>query len=118
MNDKFLKKLPSNDNDNDNNIINENENNENENNEETNLKENNEKSKQSNKFTIIQKISLILFILFFILAIVGVMALDWWFKQMGATFLVLGIILIFLLRKGEQKGLEIFMKGLGILSEL
>ena len=88
MNDKFLKKLPSDDNDH--NLINENESNE-----ETKLKENDEKYKQPNKFTIIQKISLILFILFFILAIVGVMALDWWFKEMGATFLVLGIILIF-----------------------
>ena len=32
---------------------------------------------------------------------------------MGAIFLVLGIIFMFLMRKGEQKGLELFIKGSG-----
>ena len=58
-----------------------------------------------------QKISLILFGCSFIIFILGITVLDWWFEQLGAIFLVLGIILIFLLRKGEQKGIEIFTKG-------
>ena len=45
--------------------------------------------------------------------IYGVMALDWWFEHMSATFLVFSVILIFLLGKGESKGIEIFIKGAG-----
>ena len=80
--------------------------------EETLLKENEDENKKNeHKFTLMQKISLILFGCSFIDFIVGLTSLDWWFEEMGATFLVLGIILIFLLRKGEQKGIEMFIKG-------
>ena len=80
--------------------------------EETLLKENEDENKKNeNKFTHMQKISLILFGCSFIVFIVGLTSLDWWFEEIGATFLVLGIILIFLLRKGEQKGIEMFIKG-------
>ena len=68
---------------------------------------------QYGEFTIIQKISLILFGLSFVLLIVGVSAIDWWFEQISAIFLFLGIILIFLARKGEVKGIELFTKGAG-----
>ena len=79
--------------------------------EEINLKGNNNEDIIINKFTVLQKISLILFGGSFIIFIVGITALDWWFEQIGAIFLVLGIIIIFLIRKGEQKGIEIFTKG-------
>ena len=65
------------------------------------------------QFTLIQKISLILFGLSFVLLIVGVCALGWWFEQLAAIFMVLGIILIFLIRKGEVKGIQLFAKGAG-----
>ena len=102
INDKFLKKKDSND-ENLNNIDDE----------EAQLKGNGEKPKTPSKFTIIQKISLIIFGLCFVLLIIGVVALDWWFEQMGAIFLISGIIFMFLLRKGEQKGIEVFTKGAG-----
>ena len=41
------------------------------------------------QFTIIQKISLILFGLAFVLLIIGVSALGWWFEQLAAIFLFL-----------------------------
>ena len=59
------------------------------------------------QFTIIQKISLILFGLAFVLLIIGVSALGWWFEQLAAIFLFLGIILIFMAQKGEVKGIQI-----------
>ena len=68
---------------------------------------------EKNNFTIIQKISLILFGGSFILLIVGVSALNWWFLQIATIFLFLGIILIFLIGKGEVKGIEIFTQGAG-----
>ena len=77
------------------------------------LENSEEKPKKPSKFTAIQKISLILFGLCFALLVVGVIVLNWWFQQIGAIFLVLGIILMFLLRNGEQKGIEIFIKGSG-----
>jgi len=85
----------------------------NENDEETRLKDSNEKDNKPNKFTIIQKISLILYGCSFVLMIVGITALNWWLKEMAAIFLVLGIILMFLIKKGEQKAIEIFIKGSG-----
>ena len=81
--------------------------------EETSLKKENENKKNEHKFTVMQKLSLILFGCSFIIFIVGVTALGWWFEEMGAIFLVLGIIYMFLMRKGEQKGLELFIKGSG-----
>ena len=65
------------------------------------------------EFSIIQKISLIFFGLAFVLLVVGVVALGWWFEQIAAIFLFLGIILIFMIRKGEVKGIELFTKGAG-----
>jgi len=81
--------------------------------EETSLKKENENKKNEHNFTVMQKLSLILFGCSFIIFIVGVTALGWWFEEMGAIFLVLGIIYMFLMRKGEQKGLELFIKGSG-----
>ena len=80
------------------------------NNEDQKLKE--PKSKNI-EFTWIQKISLILFALTFIIMIIGVTVLQWWFVEMGTVFFLLGIILIILARRGEKEGIEIFAKGAG-----
>ena len=66
---------------------------------------------QANKFTLVQKIGLISFLIGFTLMIVGVMAFDWWFEHMAALFLGFSILLVILLRKGEAKGIEVFIKG-------
>lgn len=64
-------------------------------------------------FTIKRKIIVILFVLAFVVFIVGIIALDWWFEQAGAVFLVSGIIFMFLSCQGEEKSIQIFMKGAG-----
>ncbi len=66
-----------------------------------------------NNFTFIQKISLIIFGSGFVGVIIGVILLDWWFIQMASLFIVIAIILMFLLRKGEKKSIEAFIKGAG-----
>ena len=43
--------------------------------------------------------------------ITGVMLFDWYFEEMAGTFLVIGIILMILLKKGEQEAIKQFMKG-------
>jgi len=73
----------------------------------------NKENEAPTKFTIIQKIGMILFGLAFVMLIIGVSALGWWFEHLAAIFAVLAIILIFLARKGEVKGIEIFVKGAG-----
>ena len=65
------------------------------------------------KFTLKQKIVLIIFSIGFGIMIYGVMALDWWFEHMSSTFLVLSIILMLFLAKGESKGVETFVSGAG-----
>ena len=65
------------------------------------------------KFTCIQKISLVIFFSGFIALILGVLLLGWSIIQMATIFLLLGIIFMFMLRKGEQKAIDIFMKGAG-----
>ena len=71
------------------------------------------KKEEDNEFTLIQKIALLLFLCSFIILIIGVVALDWWFNQMTAVFLVNGIILMILLRQDEAKAVSIFTKGVG-----
>ena len=80
--------------------------------EEKKLKDEKLKLKQI-EFTWIQKISLILFLITFIVMIIGVTLLQWWFEEMGTCFFILGIILIILLRQGENEGIEVFSKGAG-----
>ena len=81
-------------------------------NENQNKKSRKEETK-SVEFTWLQKISLILFLLAFIVMIVGVTLLQWWFEEMGTIFFILGIFLIILSRKGEKEGIEIFAAGAG-----
>ena len=74
-----------------------------------------EKLLESNKnvFTIKQKISLILFIVAFILMIVGILVWDWWFEHMTGVFLILAIILMFMYNEGEKNGIDCFLRGAG-----
>ena len=85
--------------------------------EEEHLKEKPEEKKIENeeKFTCIQKISLIVFFLGFIAIILGVLLLKWTIMQMSVIFLILSIIFMFMLNKGEEAALNSFMKGAGDL---
>ena len=80
-------------------------------------KENNDKTVKfkkeikDEKFTIKQKIVLILFLSFIIGLVVGVLIFNWWFEHMGSIFLVLGIILMFFLGKKESTAIKVFMQG-------
>ena len=81
------------------------------------LKKQKEKEKLTKQkeaeFTLMQKIALIIFIIGFVIMITGVSSLDWWFNEMTAVFLVIGIILMILLRKEEEKAVQVFTKGVG-----
>ena len=72
-----------------------------------------ENESDNNKFTCIQKISLIILFSGFIALILGVLLLGWSLVQMATIFLLLAIIFMFMLRKGEQKAIDAFMKGAG-----
>ena len=67
------------------------------------LDKNKEKDNENKKFTLIQKIALIIFICGFVLMVTGVIAFNWWFIQMTAILFVFGIILMLFLGKGEKK---------------
>ena len=71
------------------------------------------KQEKKNEFTCLQIIALLIFLSGFIMVVVGVLFLDWWFEHMASFFFLIAIILIILLQKGEQKGIEVFTKGLG-----
>ena len=73
----------------------------------------NPKEIKKDEFTFKEKISLIIFVLGFIIMVSGVLAFDWWFEEMTSVFFVIAIILIFILGKGEQKGISSFIKGGG-----
>ena len=72
-----------------------------------------EKKESENKFTWLHKLGLFFLLLTFVGMIFGVVKLDWSFNEMTAMFLVLSIILMFLYNQGEQKGVEVFIKGAG-----
>ena len=78
-----------------------------------NSNDNKDDEDENHVFSCKQKISLLLFTIAFGIMIFGIMAYDWWFKHMAALFLGFGIIFIILLKKGENKGLEIFIRGAG-----
>ena len=74
---------------------------------------NKEKEEKIIEFTIRQKIGLIVLMIGFGIMIYGVLALDWWFEHMTGVFLVCAVIFIILYNQGEQKGVEVFIKGAG-----
>ena len=65
------------------------------------------------KFTCQQKIGLLILFTGFGLMIYGVLALNWYFEKMTSIFLFAAVILIVLYRKGEEKGIEVFLSGAG-----
>ena len=69
--------------------------------------------KHGDKFTWLHKLGLIFLLLAFVVMLFGVMKLDWSFNEMTAVFLVLSIILMLLYNQGEQKGIEVFIRGAG-----
>ena len=81
-------------------------------NEKENINEN-ENEDENISFSCKQKLSLLMFALSFGVMITGIMVFDWWFEHMSALFLAFAIIFIILLRKGENKGVEVFIKGAG-----
>jgi uncharacterized ion transporter superfamily protein YfcC len=78
-----------------------------------NSNDNKDDEDENHVFSCKQKISLLLFTIAFGIMIFGIMVYDWWFKHMAALFLGFGVIFIILLKKGENKGLEIFIRGAG-----
>ena len=72
-----------------------------------------ENKENSEKFSCIQKISLIVFLSGFIIMILGVLLLKWSILQMATTFFILAVIFMFLLRKTEEEATSAFMKGAG-----
>ena len=72
-----------------------------------------ENESNNDKFTCIQKISLIIFFLGFLAIILGVLLLGWSIIQMATIFLILAVIFMLMLNKGEQKAVDVFMKGAG-----
>ena len=66
-----------------------------------------------NEFTCIQKISLIIFFSGFIALILGVLLLSWSILEMATIFLVMAIIFMFLVNKGEKIAIDAFIKGAG-----
>ena len=68
---------------------------------------------ENHVFSFKQKISLLLFTIVFGVMIFGILVYDWFFEHMSALFLGFGIIFMILLNEGENKGIEIFLKGAG-----
>ena len=73
----------------------------------------NKDKKIEEKFTLIQKIALLIFIVGFIIMVFGVIAFNWWFEQMSALLVLVAIILMFLSRLGEEKAIKAFLTGVG-----
>jgi uncharacterized ion transporter superfamily protein YfcC len=67
------------------------------------------------KFTNRLRLILLIFSLCFVVMIIGVSALDWWFVEMTATFLVGAIIIGFIAKIKESVFVEEFVKGAGTL---
>ena len=65
------------------------------------------------EFTVTQKIALTIFILGFVIMVFGVVRFNWWFEEMSSLFILIGIILMFISRMGEEKSIKIFLSGVG-----
>ncbi|QRM90359.1 YfcC family protein [Lacinutrix sp. WUR7] len=66
-------------------------------------------------FTTRLRLALIVFALCFIIMIYGVVALEWWFVEMTATFLVGSILIGFIAKIKETEFIDTFVKGAGDL---
>lgn len=67
------------------------------------------------EFTFRRKLMLIIFALTFIVMIWGVSTQEWWFTDMTALFLVVGVILGFISGMGEKEFVNKFIAGAGDL---
>ena len=72
---------------------------------------------EKEKFTLKQKIVLLILLGSIIGLVLGVILFNWWFEHMGAIFLMIGIILMFLLGKKEREAVKIFMQGVSDFAE-
>ncbi|KGO12654.1 YfcC family protein [Clostridium botulinum] len=63
------------------------------------------------KFSLGRKLMLIIFALTFVVMIWGVAKKEWWFTEMTALFLVVGIILGVISRMGEKNFVDKFVAG-------
>lgn len=68
-------------------------------------------SSQEEEFTTKKKITLIVFVLSFVIMIWGVSTKDRWFEEMSGIFLVSAIIIMFLSGLKEKKAVSTFMNG-------
>lgn len=71
------------------------------------VKRSDEPSKLSAKATLL----LIIFSATFLVMVYGVIALEWWFGEMTALFLVAALLLGLIIRKGETAFIESFING-------
>lgn len=62
-------------------------------------------------FNVRKKIILCLFVVSFVLMVIGVMALHWWFPQMAAMFLAATIVCMLISGKDEKTCTEAFTAG-------
>ncbi len=67
------------------------------------------------KLTSRLKLILLVFMLCFVLMVIGVAMLDWWFVEMIAIFFFGAILIGFIAKMGETKFISSFMKGAGEL---
>ena len=81
-----------------------------------NVEINFEKTSNKEKFTLKQKIVLILFFISIIALVLGVILLNWSFEHMGSISLVLALILMIFLGKKENEAVKVFMKGVSDFS--
>lgn len=65
----------------------------------------------NNPFTIRKKLMLAIFLIGFPIMITGVSKFDWWFTEMTALFLFIGILLIIISGIGEKAGVKAFIDG-------
>ncbi|SHE78650.1 YfcC family protein [Clostridium fallax] len=63
------------------------------------------------KFTLRLKLMLIIFAFAFVILVWGVSSQDWWFTEMTALFLIVGIILGIISGMGEKKFVDRFVSG-------
>lgn len=75
----------------------------------------NESIKDVPKFTFRLKLMLIIFALAFVVMVYGVLMKGWWFTEMTALFLIVGIILGFISDLNEKEFVNNFVAGAGDL---
>ena len=72
-------------------------------------------SNENVQFTLRLRLALFVFALCFVIMIIGVVALDWWFVEMTATFLVGAIFIGIITGIKESTFIDTFVKGAGDL---